>query len=60
MYVPVGKIEEEETFQVWTETSTSRFEVLHHMWDQTLQGKRSERILQLVENCNEKEIQDFI
>lgn len=54
MYVPVGKIEEEETFQVWTETSTSRFEVLHHMWDQTLQGKHSERILQLVENCNER------
>lgn len=42
LFVPVGKFEEEETFQAWTETSTSRCEVLHCTQDQTLQGKRSE------------------
>lgn len=42
-YVPVGKFEEEETFPVWTEAATSGCEVLHQMWDQTLQGKLSER-----------------
>jgi len=40
--VPAGKFEEEESVPVWTETSTSRFEVCHRMWDQTVQGKLSE------------------
>lgn len=41
IHVPVGKFEEEGTVQVWTETSTSGCEVLHHRWVQTLQGKYS-------------------
>lgn len=45
--LPVGKIGEEGTFQVWTETTTSRCKVLHHMWRQTLSGKHSEKSIKL-------------
>lgn len=35
--------EDEESFQIWIKTGTSKCEVFHHMQDQTLQGKHSEK-----------------